>query len=81
MLWSSLPLMLFSSKPMIAGADVVNPAVHYFIFVSSVFVANVIAIVVVTAVAVAFVVVTAVAVAFVVLAVVFVVVADVVVFA
>ena len=71
MLWSSLPLMLFSSKPMIAGADVVNPAVHYFIFVSSVFVANVIAIVVVTAVAVAFVV----------LAVVFVVVADVVVFA
>ena len=51
MLWSSLPLTLFSSKTMIAGADVVGPAVHYFIFVSAAFVANVIAIVVVTAVA------------------------------
>ena len=51
MLWSSLPLMLFSSKTMIAGADVVGPAVHYFIFVSAAFVANVIAVVVVTAVA------------------------------
>lgn len=67
MLWSSLPLTLFSSKTMIAGADVV----HYFIFVSAAFVADVIAVVVVTAVAVAIVVV----------AVVFVVVVDVVVFA
>ena len=52
MLWSSLPLMLFSSKTMIAGADVVGPAVHFFIIVSAAFVANVIAVVVVTAVAV-----------------------------